>query len=130
MTNEQYLIASYFTAGLLSLGLALATVLWLRRSFLGVVEAVPSGRFARILRKLFSLGIVLPALVGFFSVTFQSCEKDTYEKIIADRAYLVAKNQEQLSASLSHIVVALLVWGFIVAGALLIIKRYRLTKTG
>jgi len=129
MTNEQYLIVFYFAAGLLSLGSALATYLWLHRSFVGVVRVIPSGHFARILRKLFSPGIILPALFGFFSVSFRSCEKDTYEKIIADRAYLVAKNQEQISASLSHIVVALLVWGFIVLGALFIIKRHRMAKS-
>lgn len=129
MTNEQYLIASYFVVGLLSFGLALAAYLWLRHSFTGVTRAVPETHFFHILRKLFSVGIILPALFGFFSVSFRSCSKETYHEIIADRAYLVAKNQEQLSTSLSHMVIALMVWGFIVLIALIIIKRQRMGES-
>lgn len=122
MTNEQYLIVSYFTVGLLSLGFALAAYLWLRHSFIGVTLAV-RGKFSIILRRLFFIGIILPALGGFFSVSFRSCSKGTYAKIIAERSYLVAKNQEQLSTSLLYIVIALLLWGIIILGALLLIKK-------
>ncbi len=58
---------------------------------------------------------IVPALIGFFSVAFRSCDKKSYEAIIEDRAYLVAKNQEQLGAALSYIAIALLVWGLIIA---------------
>lgn len=124
MTNEQYLLVSYFDIGFLSLGLGLATYLWLRLSFTGVTRDVPGRRLPQILRKLFSIGIVLPALAGFFSISFRSCTHETYDQIIADRAYLVAKNRMQVSTSLFHIVLALLAWGFIVFGVLLIIKRH------
>jgi hypothetical protein len=65
----------------------------------------------------------LPALFGFFSVTFRSCGKGTYEAIIRDQAYLVAKNQEQLSAALSYIAIALLVWGLIVSIGFLVLGK-------
>lgn len=123
MTNEQYLVVSYFTVGLLCFALAVTTYLWLRRSFTGMAQAVSSGHFAGILRKLFPLGIILPALLGFVSVGFYSCEVDTYKEVVAERAYLIAKNQQQLSACLSHMVIALMVWGLIAAVVLLIIKR-------
>jgi len=129
MTSEQYLIVSYFAVGLLVLATALVVYVVLRPSFMGVVRASPSGHFAHILRKLFSLGIILPALFGFFSVSFRSCERDTYEEIIAQRAYLVAKNQEQLSTSFSHMVVALLIWGLIALGVLFVIKRHKGTRS-
>lgn len=125
MTNEVYLIVSYFAVGLLSFWIALAATLWLRRSFTGVVRPVPGQHFGRILRKVFSVGLILPALWGFFSVSFHSCSKETYDQIIADRAYLIEKNQEQLSAALSSVVIALLVWGLVVVGALIIISRHR-----
>jgi len=127
MTNEQYLVVSYFTVGLLSLGFALATYLWFRQSFIAVTQAV-GGKLSIILRRLFFIGIIFPALVGFFSVSFRSCSKTTYGQIIADRSYLVAKNQEQLSTSLSHIVIALLLWGLIILGAFIISKNHKIVE--
>lgn len=129
MTNEQYLVVSYFTVGLLSFAFALATYLLLRHSFIGVTQAV-RGKLSIILRRLFFIGIILPALVGFFSVSFRSCSKETYVQIIADRSYLVAKNQEQLSTSLSYIVIALLLWGLIILGAFIINKNHTIGESG
>jgi hypothetical protein len=129
MTNEQYLVVSYFTAGLLSFAFAFATYLLLRHSFIAVTQAV-RGKLSIILRRLFFIGIILPALGGFFSVSFRSCSKETYVRIIADRSYLVAKNQEQLSTSLSYIVIALLLWGLIILGAFIINKKYKIGETG
>lgn len=129
MTNEQYLVVSYFTAGLLSFAFALATYLLLRHSFIGVTQAV-RGKLSIILRRLFFINIILPALVGFFSVSFRSCSKETYVQIIADRSYLVAKNQEQLSTSLSYIAIALLLWGLIILGAFTINKNHTIGESG
>jgi hypothetical protein len=113
--NEQYLIVSYCVVGAICLGLAIATYALLRRSFGALSAVAPGGRLGRILRRVFLVGIILPALFGFFSVSFRSCDKGTYEAIIEDQAYVVAKNQEQLGAAFSHIAIALLVWGLIVS---------------
>ena len=129
MTNEQYLVISYFTVGLLSFAFALAIYLLLRHSFIAVTQAV-RGKLSIILRRLFFIGIILPALGGFFSVSFRSCSKVTYVQIIADRSYLVAKNQEQLSTSLSYVVIALLLWGLIILGAFVINKKYKIGESG
>lgn len=123
MGNEQYLIVSYFVVGAICLGLAVATYALLRRSFGALSATAPGGRLGRILRRLFLVGIIVPALFGFFSVTFRSCDKGTYEEIVEDQAYLVAKNQEQLSAALAHIAIALLVWGLIVSIGFLVLGK-------
>ena len=128
MNNEQYLILSYGAVALICLVLAMATYGWLRRSFASTVHDSSSPSFSKILKKLFLIGIIFPAFFGFFSVSFHSCSKDTYEKIIEERTYLVAKNQEQLSQALFYIVIALLGWGVIGAGALFIQKKERLKK--
>jgi hypothetical protein len=122
MTNEQYLIISYLFVGAVCVVLALATHALLRHSFTVLTKAMPSNRLGAVLRRLFFLGLFLPAMAGFFSVSFRSCSKKTYEDIIADRYFLVLKNQEQLSASLSHISVALLVWGFIVLAGIIFVR--------
>jgi hypothetical protein len=121
--NEQYLIVSYFVVGAICLGLAVATYALLRRSFGALSARAPGGHLGRILRRVFLLGIIVPALLGFFSVSFRSCKKETYEAIIADQAYLVAKSQEQLSAVLSYIAIALLVWGLIISIGFLVISK-------
>ena len=114
MNNETYLIVSYFSIGVVCLALGLLTYALLRRSFGGFTKTIPDGELGLIYRRLFLFGILLPALAGFCSVTFRSCEKDSYASIVADRAYLVAKNQEQLSACLMYICIALLVWAVVV----------------
>lgn len=129
MTNEQYLIASYFLVGLLTLGLGVAIALWLRRAFMEVTDTLPSRHLGGILRRLFSIGIILPTFAGFLSVSFYSCEKPTYEKIIADRAYLVAKNHEQISAALVNSVFAVLGWDIVVLAALFITRQRRSNST-
>ncbi len=117
MSNEQYLIVSYFVVGLACVGLGCATFAILRRSLAALASAAPGGGLGWVFRKLFLPGLVLASLTGFFSVAFRSCTRDTYQEIIAERSYLVAKNHEQLSAALSHLAWALLVWGLILAVA-------------
>jgi hypothetical protein len=127
--NEQYLIVSYFVVGAICFGLAVATYTLLRRSFGALSAVAPGGHLGRILRRVFLVGIIVPALFGFFSVSFRSCKKETYEAIIADQAYLVAKNQEQLSAALSYIAIALLVWGLIVSIGFLMLSKKEAGKS-
>ena|GEM_PF-10788 len=122
MSNETYLIVSYFTVGIACLVLSLMTYALLRQSFRKVTETHPGGRLGLIFRRVFLFGITLPALAGFFSVSFRSCEKNNYQAIVADRAYLVAKNQEQLRISLQYLCIALLVWTVIIALVLITMR--------
>jgi hypothetical protein len=123
VNNEQYLVLSYFVVGAACALLAIATYALLRLSLAELSRIVPGGKLGLIFRKLFFLGLVLPALAGFFSVTFHSCNYDTYEKIIANRSYLVAKNQEQLSTAMVYLCIALVVWGLIVSVCLVAFSK-------
>ena len=125
MSNETYLIASYFTMGGISILLGVTTWLALRRSLAGACAAFPNTRLAGILRRLFFWGLVLPAVLGFVSVSYKSCNVDTYEKIIAKRSYLVGKNHDQLEAILDYLVIALFVWAVLV-GIGILIRRHKL----
>ncbi len=119
MTNEEYLIVSYFVVAALSLLVVVATYLWLRPTIHNMSQKLSGKYLPRILRKALPLSVLFPALLGFFSVTFRGCKKDTYEEIIADRAYLVAKNQEQLSTIFSHVSIGIFVFGILVLGVLI-----------
>jgi hypothetical protein len=122
MSNEQYLIVSYFGIAFLAVGLSFVIWLWLRRSFLAIIQTHPIKAFALTLRNLFFPWLLLPALLGFFSVSFRGCGK-SYDGIIAERSYLIAINQEQLAAIFSHLAVALMGWGLVVLAVLIVIKR-------
>jgi hypothetical protein len=128
MSNEQYLVVSYFAVAALSAGIAVAAYLCLRESVRGVADAVPAKGLGAILRKLFLAGVALPTLFGFLTVSFKSCDKDTYVKIVADRSYLVAKNHEQVSSALLYTMVALMVWGLVLVIPLVVIRRSRAGK--
>ena len=125
MDNEAYLIASYFTVGGISIVLGCVTWLVLRRPFAGTVAAFPNRRLAGVLRPLFFWGLVLPAVLGFLSVSYYGCKVDTYGKIIEKRSYLVGKNHEQAEAILHYVVTALFVWA-VIAGIGILIRRHKL----
>jgi hypothetical protein len=130
MTNEQYLIVSYFSAGLLALVLGIVTYLWLRGCFNGITRALPSKPAGTFLRRLLAPGLILPALAGFLAVTFYDCNKKTYRDVVSDRDYLEAKTRELIRAPLRYIVIALFVWGIIVLLALLAAKRQKTGEKG
>jgi len=67
-----------------------------------------------MLKRLLPWGLLLPALLGFVSVSYQGCNWITYEQIVQSRGYLVAKNQEQISSVLLYILVAVVFWNVIV----------------
>jgi hypothetical protein len=113
MSNEQYLIVSYFFVGVLSVVIAMAAYACLRRPLAGLARALPNRHLASVLKKIFPAGLVLPALAGFLSVSYQSCHQ-SYQSIIADRSYLVGKNQEQLSAICFFLMLAILALGIVV----------------
>ncbi len=113
MNNEQFLIFSYFLVGALVVAISLAAHAYLRRPLAGITRAFRSHPLGLILRRLFPAGLVLPALAGFLSVNYHACHRD-YAHIIANRPYLIARNQEQISTACLFLIVALLTWGVIV----------------
>jgi len=120
MTNEQYLITSYFVSAAVSITLGTLVYFYLRRSFGEIAETASGRGFPAILKKLFPYGLVFSALMGFISVTYSSCNHETYEKIVHHREYLVEKNHEQLSSTLLSLVIAILAWTMV----LVLVQKY------
>lgn len=126
MTNETYLIVSYFTAGLCCIALALAAYLWLRRSVNGIAAAMPQKRWGSILKRTFPISVILFAFSSFLSVDYSNgCEGKPYNKIIENRSYLVEMNHKQGSQTLLAIAFAVALWGLIVIFSLFAIERAR-----
>ena len=116
MTNEQYLIVSYFAVAAMAIAFAGATWLYLRRSFSGTTQTL-SDNLSRVLKGMFPAGLLLPALLGFVSVSYRGCVR-SFEDIVKERSYLVQKNQEQISSILLWIAAAVLFWDLVIFFAL------------
>jgi hypothetical protein len=114
MTNDTYLVVSYVVCAALSIALGTLVYLFLRCPFAAVADAAPQHNLRSILKRLFPIGLLFPALLGFVSVSYQSCDRQTYAKIVESRSYLVQKNQEQISSTLLSIGVAVLVWDVVI----------------
>jgi hypothetical protein len=121
MTNEHYLIVSYFLFGLVSLLLGVSAYCVLRRSFAVIAEAVAGLRVA-MLRRTLALSLALAAVLGFLSVSYRGCGM-SYEEILKERSYLVQKNQEQLQGAGNWIAGTVLVWGVVVVIGLVAVRR-------
>ena len=114
MNNERYLVVSYFICAAFSVGLGALVYLFLRRPFAGIADTLSGKPLRSTLKMLFPIGLLLPAFLGFVSVSYQSCDRGTYEQIVQTRSYLVEKNQQQISWTLLSIVIAILVWNLII----------------
>jgi hypothetical protein len=117
--NETYLQISYVIMGLGSVLWGLLTWAWLRRRFIAFCDAEPRSRIVPLVRRLFLPGIVTPAMLGFLSVSYFSCDVDTYNEVIANRGYLVDISFSQAQASIRFTVAAIFVWCLIVSGIIL-----------
>ena len=122
MTNEEYLITSYFAVCIICIGLSVLIYALLKDSFEKTVSSYTGTKLPIILKRWFFIGILFPALMGFFSVSYRDC-KGSYKNIITDKTYLVFKNQAQLSAATWYLVFALVIWSLVVALILLMKKK-------
>src|SRR5271168_1153692 len=106
MTNERYLVVSYFVCAALSISLGILVFLILRVPF-RKVTAASAKRLGSIMRTLFPCGLLFPALLGFVSISYYGCHGESYAKVVQDRDFLIATNQAQISAALLYIAVAI-----------------------
>jgi len=127
VANDTYLVISYGVALSIVVASGRACIGVLRGSFLQLTNHGANVRFARLLKTCFPLGLMLPVLTGFLSVSFVSCSRSSYGEIVADRAYLVQKNQEQLLTSLYWLLGALAVWSLVCAVVLAYGRRHHET---
>lgn len=118
MSDETYLIASYFAAGALSLGIALAAYAWLRRPAEGITNSLPQEDWKRLIRRIFPLSTILIVLSSSLSVNYYGCEQKKYEEIVKDRSYITKKNTEQLSEALQGVIWSVGLWAAVFAIAL------------
>jgi len=118
MTNEQYLVVSYFAAAGVGVLLAVLTALFLSAPLTRVLAGV-ARPLGTVFRRFLPSWLILAVLFSFFSVTYYDCQHDTYQKIVADRHYLVQKNFEQGADMTWYLAAALAAYGLVLGISLL-----------
>jgi hypothetical protein len=129
MSNEQFLIVSYFAVAAIVLLIGFGAYVWLRAPLRDIAAALPWEGMKALLKRLFPLGLFLPALFGFISVSYRGCPEKQYDEIVADRSYVIGKSREQIGESLLHVAWAIAAWCLLIA-ILMAVQRRRDTKRG
>jgi hypothetical protein len=125
MGNEVFLIYSYFVVAAICVCLGLIAYLWLRRPLGKIVDALPRKGWGTTLKKSFPAGTLLMALAGFMSVRYSGCTNLPYKNIVSDRGYMMTISRQQISETLSSIVVTIFIWGIVILLALVAIQRVK-----
>lgn len=118
MTNERYLIVSYFAAAGAGVLLALVTAFVLSAPLAKALGHV-ARPLAAVFRRFLPSWLILAVLLGFLSVTYYDCSHETYQKIVADRRHLVQKSFEQGSSMTQYLATALAAYGLVLGLSLL-----------
>ena len=123
MTNETYLIVSYFAASVFCLAIGVFAYLWLRRAAKEIADSLPHENWRKIIRKAFPLSMALFVLAEGLSVDYYGCGQKKYDEIVNDRSYITKKNAEQLSEALQGVIWSVALWSVFLAVALRTARR-------
>lgn len=118
MSNQAYLIVSYFVVVALCAGLGFSAYLWLRKPVEDIVASLAHENFGKMIRRGFPLSTVFFALSWCLSVNYYGCEGKKYNDIVKDRSYITSKNTEQLSQALQGVIWSVGLWSAILPIAL------------
>lgn len=129
MTNEHYLIVSYFAAAGGGLCLAVLTVALLRGPARRAVECL-LGPVARTLRRLLPTWLILLVLFAFLSVSYFDCEHHDYQQIVQDRPYLENVTHQQAENMVMCLCIALLCYALALGLALIVCPGRRKAQSG
>jgi len=129
LSNEHYLIVSYFVVALVSICLGIAVYRVLRAPFAAIAEATVGRGRSQVLKRLLATSMTIAAMLGFLSVSYtqKSCTTMSYDQVVKDRNYLVETNQEQLRKASDWVVVAVFLWCAVV---LVCVATLRKTESG
>jgi len=111
VTNEQYLIVSYFSAAGGGMLAAAITALILRSPVKKAVGKLLKGA-GRIFRRVLPIWLILLVLFGFMTVSYFDCAHETYDEIVNDRQHLEQVTRIQASRMCLFLGISLLAYAF------------------
>lgn len=125
MSNEHYLIVSYFGFCVVTLCLGVAVYLVLRRPIAQLADALLGNTGGRVVRGVLSTTLLLAALTGFFGISYTEtgCNRLKYQDVIKEKSYLNEVNRKQLHNSADWLLVTVFVWGAASLAGLIVVHR-------
>jgi hypothetical protein len=121
MSDERYLIVTYFATGCVCLLIGLVAFLWLRRP-IGQIAATRFRSLGEAIRRFFPASTLLVAVAAFASVSYYACGTRDYDQIVSDRPYIRSMERAQISASFEWLAWLAIFWGFVILLYLLAIR--------
>jgi len=114
VTNEQYLIVSYFAAAGGGLLAAVVTTVILRGPLRQSLRSavLPLGR---LLRRALPVWLILLVLCAFMSVSHLDCTHHTYQDVVTDRPHMIQVTRTQAQHMLFYLSAALFAYAISLA---------------
>ena len=123
MTNDHYLLVSYFVVGFVSLCLGVAAYRVFRKPFAAIAERVAGKSRSLLLKRALAASMTLAGVLGFLSFSYTQKGCMNYEQVVKDRDYLVQANREQLQHAGNWIAAVVFVWSAVVLICLVMIEK-------
>ena len=124
MTNERYLVVSYFCAAAGGILAAILTALALRSPLGKAVSAVLSP-VGKVLRRSLPAWLILAVLFAFVSVNYINCGHSTYKSVVEDREYLELVTCDQIGTMMHYLCAAMLFYAMFLSILMLLPRRER-----
>jgi len=124
MSNERYLIVSYFFFALVCLVLGVLVYWILRIPFERIAEATVGSR-GTVLKRVLAVSMTAAAVLGFLGFSYNQKGCVSYQQVINSRNFLVQANVEQVQGAADWIVWTLLAWGVVVVICLRALRKRR-----
>ncbi len=122
MSNERYLIVSYFFSAVVCLGTGVAAYRILRRPFAAIADAAVGSR-SPVLKRALAASMTVAALLGFLGYSYNQKGCVSYEQVVKNRDLLIDANVRQVRGATVWIVWTVLAWGVVVVSELWLMRR-------
>jgi len=114
MSNERYLIVSYFFFALVCLVLGVL-VYWILRIPFERIAVATVGSRGTVLKRVLAVSMTAAAVLGFLGFSYNQKGCVSYQQVINSRNFLVEANVEQVQGAADWIAWTVLAWGVVVA---------------
>lgn len=122
MSNERYLIVSYFFFAVVCPGMGVLAYLVLRRPFERIAEDTLGNR-SPVLTRVLAVSMTAAGALGFLGLSYNQKGCTSYEQVVGNRYFLVQANVEQVQGAADWIVWTLLAWGVVVVICLSALRK-------
>ena len=115
MSNERYLIISYFVVAVVCPGLGILVYYILRRPFEGIADAIVGKNRSVLLRRALMVTMTVASTLGFLGFSYNQKGCWSYESVVGNRYFLEPASVEQVQGARDWILWTLFAWGVMVA---------------